>query len=88
MSTEPEPVEWTNLETVIAFLERDGRTLTPNERRVIDGQRRINGLLFDAIGAILETFPQENAPPSIIKAREHFQEIPGKEPPGCGPSGS
>ena len=88
MPTEPEPKNWTNLETVIAFLERDGRTRTPQERRLIDGQRKINRRLFDAISAILETFPTDNVPPSIVKAREFIKDLPGKEPPGCGPGGS
>lgn len=82
----PEPKlenRWADIKNVFALLEDDGRTLLPGEKRIIEGQRIINGTLYHAISAILTTFPDENAPQAIKDARNLLVGIPGLEPPGC-----
>ena len=82
----PEPQlenEWADIKNVFKLLETDGRVLTPGEKRIITGQRIINGTLYDAILAILVTFPDEAAPQAIKNARNMLTGLPGLEPPGC-----
>ena len=83
MTTGTKNPDWSKLENVVKFLEQGGRKLTPEEQSVIDGQRRINGLLFQAIDVLLKTFSDENAPPSIVEAKAKIKGLPGREPPGC-----
>lgn len=75
--------KWALIENVFALLEDDGRKLLPGEKRVIEGQRIINGTLYQAISAILTTFPDETAPQAIKDARNLLIGLPGLEPPGC-----
>jgi hypothetical protein len=89
MTIKPEQnTDWTKIENVFGLLEQDGRVLTEGEKLTIAGQRKINGLLFQAIDALLETFPDGSAPPVIMKAKELLKGLPGKEPPGCETSAS
>ena len=75
--------KWTKIENVFELLEVDGRKLTPGEKDVIAGQRIINRNLYQAIIAILGTFPDEAAPQAIKDARNLIADLPGNEPPGC-----
>jgi hypothetical protein len=78
------PDDWTKIENVFALIEKDERKLTAGEREVIAGQRKINGSIYEAISAILATFPDDGtAPPAIIEAKSQFGDLPGREPPGC-----
>ena len=83
----PEPQlenRWAVIENVFALLETDERKLTPGEKQVIAGQRFINGTLYNAILAILTTFPDDESAPQAIKdARHMLKGLPGLEPPGC-----
>ena len=82
----PEPKlenEWADIKNVFKLLETDGRVLTPGEKRIIAGQRIINGTLYATILTILETFPDEAAPQAIKDARNMLNNLPGLEPPGC-----
>jgi hypothetical protein len=75
--------DWSNIDNTIDLLESEGRALTSAEKRVLEGQRKINGILFETLSAILDTFPEHGAPPAIARAREMFWDLPGQEPPGC-----
>ena len=83
----PEPKkkdDWTVIENVLALLETHERKLTLGEKQVIAGQRIINGILYQAISAILGTFPDdESAPQAIRDAKKLIADLPGHEPPGC-----
>ena len=82
----PEPQlenKWTDITKVFELLETKDRKLTPGEMQVIEGQRIINGTLYDAILAILRAFPDEAAPQGITDARNMLKGLPGLEPPGC-----
>ena len=82
----PEPQlenEWADIKNVFALLETNGRVLTPGEKRIITGQRIINGTLYNAVLAILTTFPDEAAPEQIKIVRNMLKGLPGLEPPGC-----
>ena len=82
----PEPQlenKWAKIENVFELLETDGRKLTPGEKQLIAGQRIINGKLYDAISAILATFPEESAPQVIKDTMKRLNGLPGSEPPGC-----
>lgn len=82
----PEPQlenKWAVIENVFELLETDERRLTAGEKQVIAGQRIINGTLYDAILAILASFPDESAPQAIKDARNMLKGLPGLEPPGC-----
>lgn len=87
MSSDPtEKTDWTNIEHVFALLETNERKLTLNEKRIIAGQRLINGILYQALDAILQSFPDESASPAILKAKDLLKDLPGKEPIGCNAS--
>lgn len=76
--------KWAVIENVFALLETDGRKLTAGEKQIIEGQRIINGTLYNAILAILSTFPDgESAPNQIKFVRNLLTGLPGSEPPGC-----
>ena len=82
----PEPKlenKWSVIENVFELLETDERKLTPGEKQLIAGQRIINGKLYDAILAILTTFPDESAPQVIKDTKNRLKGLPGSEPPGC-----
>lgn len=84
MTPNPTPIsDWTKIENVFDLIEKDGRVLNEGEKRVIDGQRRINGILFQTVDALLKSFPSDSAPPEITAARDLLKDLPGKEPPGC-----
>lgn len=83
MTPEPQKTDWAKIENVFELLESDGRTLTPGEKQVIAGQRRINGILFEALEALVKTFPDGSGQPAITQARDLLKDLPGKEPPGC-----
>ena len=82
MSSDPK-TDWAVIENVFELLEKDGRVLTAGEKQVIAGQRRINGILFETLDALLKTFPDESAQPGIMQAKDLLKDLPGKEPPGC-----
>jgi hypothetical protein len=84
MTPEPQKTDWSKIANVFKLIEDDGRQLTIPEKRLIAGQRKINLTLFQAIDAVLKTFPDESAPPAIIAAKGLLKDLPGQEPPGCG----
>jgi hypothetical protein len=67
---------WSSLEGVINLLEENGtisagqKSLTDQQIAVIDGQRRINGGLLDAITQILDSLAALEASVAPIQARE------------------
>lgn len=83
MTPDPKKIDWAVIENVFALLERDGRVLTEGEKQVIMGQRRINGILFETVDALLKTFPNDSAQPAITQAKDLLKDLPGQEPPGC-----
>lgn len=84
MTPDPNPkTDWAVIENVFELLERDGRVLTEGEKLVIAGQRRINGILFQVVDAILKSSPDESAPSAILEAKNLLKDLPGREPPGC-----
>lgn len=83
VKTDPEKIDWTDIQKVFELIETDGRKLTVGEKCLIAGQRGINGILFEAIDALLKTFPDESAPPEIARVKTLLKDLPGKEPPGC-----
>lgn len=83
MTPEPDKTNWADINNVFALLETDGRTLSAGEKKVIAGQRRINGILFETMEALLKTFPADSAHPALTQARDLLKDLPGKEPPGC-----
>jgi hypothetical protein len=83
MTPNPQKTDWSVIENVFELLQRDGRILTEGEKQVIAGQRRINGILYEAIDALLKTFPDDSAQPAITQAKVLLTDFPGQEPPGC-----
>lgn len=83
MTPELKQKNWAKIENVFELLETNERKLTQGEKHVIAGQRIINGLLYQAISAVLATFPDETAPQAILDAKILIQGVPGNEPPGC-----
>jgi hypothetical protein len=86
--------DWTNVQNVFKHLKalNGGRPLTPAEKELILGQRRINRRFFDAITAILDVVsasPSESAKAkrvhkdTLTNLKKDFQTLPGERPPGC-----
>jgi hypothetical protein len=88
----PPKIDWSNREEVIKLLETDGRVLTAGEKKLLDGQRQINGRFFEAISTLLELMSPakgHSAKAAKIRARslaalkDSFKTVPGDGPPGC-----
>jgi hypothetical protein len=94
MAKKPDKPDWTKVENVFKHLKElnGGQPLTPAEKELILGQRRINRRFFDAITAILDVV-SASATDSAKAKRVHkdtltnlkkdFQTLPGERPPGC-----
>lgn len=82
-------IDWSKREEVFKLLETNGRKLSDGEKRIIDGQRQINGHFFEAISAILEALSpskgvtKASSAQSLAALKEEFQTVPGDGPPGC-----
>jgi hypothetical protein len=81
--------DWSKLETVIAKLEIGGPKLTQAQKDVIQGQRVINGLFYEAITFLLEqhspsrTAEEKPKTRSLAEIKTSIQGVPGDGPPGC-----
>jgi hypothetical protein len=57
------------------------------EARLVRGQRRINGRLFDAVNTLLRCIPRQDLSPEDLKALDDaitsIAKIPGEDPPRC-----
>jgi hypothetical protein len=80
--------DWSKLETVVKTLEAGSRKLTAGEKEVLEGQRRINGIFYEAITFLLEqaspaTTAEKPRTRSVAKIKTSIQGVPGDGPPGC-----
>lgn len=79
MATPEMNADWTPEELAV-FAELGIGEENVSLRKLIRGQREINGRLYHAISLILDTLPQENT--QVTDARAENNGVPGP-PPGC-----
>jgi len=89
----PNTPDWSVEQNVFDFLEKKNRRpLSPGEKELIKGQRRINRRFFDAINALFNALPSVpdsgNAAGRKVSRRleavkKEFQKVPGERVPGC-----